>query len=173
MSRHAYGEVWHHAHCRPNHIGNKGGEEYPKRVRSPGPGNFRGIAGDFPPEKLKWYNGEGTTAEYAGASTMTREDRKGANLKAEVLRSSASVPSLTAAQRNRREERRDAMEPKGPHHYAPHPGQGVRSLPHFEHSHTLLQHGRDQKAPHTLQHAGVSTFDHRRFYVTNTSMPFL
>eukprot|EP00929_Paragymnodinium_shiwhaense_P062018 TRINITY_DN30968_c0_g1_i1.p1 TRINITY_DN30968_c0_g1~~TRINITY_DN30968_c0_g1_i1.p1 ORF type:complete len:172 (+),score=17.08 TRINITY_DN30968_c0_g1_i1:86-601(+) len=169
MSRNAYGDVWHQSHCRPNHTGNNTGEEYPKRAPSPGHHVFRGVPNDFPSEKVKWYTGEGMDSSFAGTSTLWKDYRKGPGFQSKFSTGSQSVPDLMATQREKRESRRQALAPQGPEVYG-HAGT-CRSLPKFENSHSMLVHGRDQRQPQLLQHAGVSTFAMRRYHMTNTSMP--
>lgn len=159
MSRHAYGPSLHHAHMRPTFAGNLAGEEFPKRV-PPGGCGFAGVPGDVPPERLRWYTKEGK-APCAGPRSSTLRDSRG-------MGSSASVPSLGMTQEHSPMDISARVSGGSGRTGSPEP----KLTSQLEVSHAGLHYGRSQR-PETLRHAGVSTFDQRRYYMTRNHSPQL
>mmetsp|Transcript_78518 Transcript_78518/g.177326 ORF Transcript_78518/g.177326 Transcript_78518/m.177326 type:complete len:151 (-) Transcript_78518:107-559(-) len=148
MSRSTYGAVWHQAGMRPNFIGNMTGEVHPKRTPASGCG-FSGVPGDFPPGKLSWYK-RGEPGEDMRGSVFCQGNRQMPVGKA--FQRSASTPSLSPARTPTRAELPGGM--------------ASFDLPPFD-----SRLSRRRAAPETLRHAGVSTFEFRRFHETNSAMP--
>merc|ERR1712224_1191800 len=156
MSRSSYGTVWHQAAYRPVTTNGVTSEAFPKKVPPEGSG-FSGIPEDFPPAKKQWYSAEGMshrTGKGLEFSCNWKDSFKGPQFPESV-----NVPMWKSIRS------RSSPALQRPHTSDPAP------VP--ENSYMFLMHGRSPSRPETFQHAGMATFDMRRWQVTNTSSQFL
>lgn len=84
----------------------------------------------------------------------------------QLLQASASAPSLSSAGSR-------GGGSRGGRGGGSRGGGSESGFSVTEHSHTMLRQGRRREVPETLRHAGVTTFDFRRYQMANTSAPFL
>mmetsp|Transcript_57098 Transcript_57098/g.105572 ORF Transcript_57098/g.105572 Transcript_57098/m.105572 type:complete len:164 (-) Transcript_57098:53-544(-) len=160
MSGNPYGSPWHSALMRPVTHAHISGEAFPKAIPADGCG-FRGVPGDFAPEKVRWYMDEVPAAGDTRRRFQTIEtslEPRVVKLPSEPARSS-SVVSLPGASRLPTPTEVEGAEVKGRR---------------AEKSHMYLMHGRRRtpdQDPSCLRHAGVATFDFRRYHVTAQAKP--
>jgi len=191
MSRHTPGPTCYAGPGRPGHHGTTGGEAFPKRVPSTGCG-FSGLRGDFPPEKLKWYD-QSNQQVAAGSRSLGKGKNFGPGSRPGMtwMGSSFALSPSSAAARRQEDSRQNLLK------FASQTSLGRRGSPNLaqpqspswssgavstmlpvnrpsssplpiQTSHQMLHYGTS-KVPELLKPAGLPSFEMRRFHETSSS----